>query len=110
MDKAALPVLPEKRGLRENNYKTVIYKCIPGSNRNHQARTVRGAWIDDPTREYPQFKQDISIEYAADCAVPQLFVPTKSFLPVMGGASDVTAIPGDSGNDTSATCRPAPRS
>ena len=30
MDKAVLPVLPEKRGLRENNYKTVIYKCIPG--------------------------------------------------------------------------------
>jgi len=25
---------------------TVDYGWIPGSNRNHQARTVRGAWID----------------------------------------------------------------
>jgi hypothetical protein len=63
---------------------TINYSCIPGSNRNHQARTVRGACIDHPTREYPQFKQDISIEYAAACGIPQVFVATKSFfLPVI---------------------------
>ena len=88
---------------------TVDYRCIPGFNRNHQARTVRGACIDHPTRKYPQFKQDISVEHAAGCEVPSL--PCDAvILPLMGGAPDATAIPGDSGNDSSATFRPAPKS
>ena len=86
---------------------TVDYRCIPGFNRNHQARTVRGACIDHPTRKYPQFKQDISVEHAAACEVPSL--PCDAvILPLICGAPDATAIPGDS--ITSATCRPAPSS
>lgn len=84
MYEAARPVLPKNCDGRENNYKTINYSCIPGSNRKHRARTVRGARIDHPTREDPQLKQDISVEYAADCEVPQVFVPTRSFLPVTG--------------------------
>jgi hypothetical protein len=93
MNKAACPVLPEKRDGRVNFCKTVNYSCVSGSSRNHHARTMREAWLNHPIREFPQFKQDLSVEYAADCDVP-----------------DATAIPGDSGDDTSATCRPAPGS
>lgn len=79
MDKAVRPTLPKSAAGDKIVLITVNYSCIPGSNRNLQARTILGAWIDHPTPEYPQYKQYISIEYAAACDVRQVFVPTKSF-------------------------------
>ena len=88
MDEAIRPLLPETHSMKENNYKTVNYSCISGSSRNHQARTARGVRIHHPTREFPQFKQDLAVEYAGGRDAP-----------------DTTAIPGDSGKASGSTCR-----
>ena len=63
---------------------TVNYSCILASNLDHQARTVREAWVDHPTRKYPKFNK-VSQPNTLPLVMSQVFVPTESFLPVMGG-------------------------
>ena len=78
MDKAVHRILPKSAVEEKIVSITVNYTCISGSSRNPGVQTARGARMDHPTPEIPEYKQVFSTGYAATCDVPQGVVTMKS--------------------------------